>query len=64
MAAVRTLLVALWTRIGDRGPYGDTSIACPPSRRIIASSCSLSEHQNEPSSHRLLVQTERHLSAI
>ena len=24
MAAVRTLVVALWTRIVDRGPYGDT----------------------------------------
>ena len=54
LAAVRTLVVALWTRIVDRGPYGDTSIAGPPSRRLIASSCSLPEHQNEPFSHRLL----------
>ncbi len=63
LAAVRTLVVALWTRIVDRGPYGDTSIACPPSRRLIASSCSLPEHQNEPFSHRLLaVVPFQHLS--
>ena len=40
MAAVRTLVVALWTRIVDRGPYGDTrhvdrlSSAFTPSHRF------------------------------